>query len=305
MRTTPDFTLKQLTYLRALVNAGNFGAAAAASNISQPALSLQIQALEDQFGGQLIERRRGGLSLTPLGAAVLERANEILTVAEDLSALAVRAHEAPIGPVRLGLIPTVAPYLLPRILPGLKSALPDMAFVIREGRTSTLIGDLEANVIDVAILALPLEQNWLEAEPLLEEPFVLAVGPAFKAPRTKSVPIETVTGEDILLLEEGHCLRDQTIQACGINVSRALNQFGATSLSTIVEMVASGYGVTLLPEMSLEKEAADSRIRLFNLRAPRPTRELGVVWRTSSPYADFYRRMARLMTGGEPGDEQR
>ncbi len=295
MRAAPDFTLKQLTYLRALVNAGSFGAAAAASNITQPALSLQIQTLEEHFGGQLIERRRSGLSLTPLGAAVLERAHDILNIAEDLATLAVRAHEAPIGPVRLGLIPTVAPYLLPRILPGLKSNFSELAFIIREGRTSTLIADLENNVIDVAVLALPLETSSLEAEPLLEEPFVLATGADFKAPKTKTVAVSAIADQDILLLEEGHCLRDQTIQACGINVSRALNQFGATSLSTIIEMVASGYGVTLLPEMSLEKEAADKRIQLFRLRAPCPTRELGLVWRASSPYAEFYQRMAKAM----------
>lgn len=296
MRTAPDFTLKQLAYLRALVNAGNFSAAAAAANISQPALSLQIRALEDHFGGQLIERRRGGLTVTPLGEAVLERAHDILNSAEDLATLAVRAEDAPVGPVRLGLIPTVAPYLLPRILPELRQSFPDIPFAIREGRTSTLTADLDANAIDAAVLALPLEQPWLQSAPLFEEPFVLAVGPTFQAPRTKHIPVSAIAREDVLLLEEGHCLRDQTIQACGINVSRALNQFGATSLSTIIEMVANGYGVTLLPEMSLAKEATDTRIRLFPLKSPCPTRELGLVWRESSPYADFFRQMALVMT---------
>ncbi|MGI9405219.1 MAG: LysR substrate-binding domain-containing protein [Hyphomicrobiaceae bacterium] len=295
MRTAPDFTLKQLAYLRVVVNAGSFSSAAAAANVSQPALSLQIRTLEDHFGGQLVERRRDGLVLTTLGDAVLARAHNILNLAEELSTLVVRAHQAPVGPVRLGLIPTVAPYLLPRILPNLRSAFPDIEFAIREGKTGMLMADLEVNAIDAAVTALPTVEGMVECVPMFEEPFVLAVGPDFKAPRGKSVAVADLDKHDILLLEEGHCLRDQTIQACGINVARALNRFGATSLSTIVEMVASGYGVTLLPEMSLEKEAADTRIRLFSLRSPCPTREVGLVWRASSPYADFYGRMADAM----------
>jgi LysR family hydrogen peroxide-inducible transcriptional activator len=299
MKTVPEFTLKQLAYLRALVHAGSFGAASGVANISQPALSLQIQALEAHLGGQLVERRRAGLKLTPLGTAVLERANDILTRADDLSALAIQAHDVPAGPVRIGLIPTVAPYLLPRILPDLRQGFPDLAFAIREGKTTTLVAELEANVIDVAVMALPLGQSWLQAETLLEETFVLAVGPGFTAPRGKAIRTSDLSGNDVLLLEEGHCLRDQTIQACGINVNRALNRFGATSLSTIIEMVANDYGVTLLPEMSLEKEAADKRIRLYPLKEPCPTRQLGLVWRTSSPYSDFYNRMAAAISPGK------
>ena len=292
MRSAPDFTLKQLAYFRALVNTDSFGAAATATNISQPALSLQIQTLEDHFGGQLIERRRGGLKIAPLGTAVLEYAQDILNRAEELSTLKVQARDAPRDPVRLGLIPTVAPYLLPHILPDLRDTFPDVPLTIREGQTQTLIQDLESNAIDAAIMAVPTEPAWLDTARLFEEPFVLAAGPGFSPPKTRTVPISALKTEEILLLEEGHCLRDQTIQACGINVNRAINQFGATSLATIIEMVASGYGVTLLPEMALDKEAVDPRIRLFRLKAPCPTRELGLVWRMSSPYGDFYREMA-------------
>jgi len=300
MNSRPNITLKQLYYFHQLAGSSNFVTAAKAVHISQPALSLQIKALEESFGGQLIERSRKTITLTPLGEKVLLQTGEILAQVDTLNTLAIRENDTPDGPVRLGLIPTVAPYLLPKTFPALKENFPELQVAIREGRTSWLLDELLNNQIDIAIIALPIEQSGISTLALFEEPFIVATGPDFKAPKTKALTGQHLVGYDILLLEEGHCLRDQTIQACGINMNSALNQFGASSLATIVEMVANGFGITLLPRMSLEKEASDPRIRLFPIRSTGPkgkpiSRELGLAWRSSSPYAKLYRRMGKVI----------
>jgi len=154
---------------------------------------------------------------------------------------------------------------------------------------------LGTNRIDLAVVALPIEEPGVETASLFEEPFVVAAGLEFDRPGKHPVKGSELREQNILLLEEGHCLRDQTIQACGINVNTALNQFGASSLATIVEMVANGFGITLLPRMALEKEASDSRLKLFDMAMPGPSRELGIAWRTSSPYGSWYEEVGEVI----------
>ena len=300
MNSLPKVTLKQLYYFHQLAGSSNFVTAAKAVHISQPALSLQIKAMEESFGGQLIERSRKTITLTPLGNRVLAQTGEILAQVDNLNALVIHENDAPSGPVRLGLIPTVAPYLLPKTFPALRENFPELQIAIREGRTNRLLDELLNNQIDLAIIALPIEKNSINTLSLFEEPFIVATGPGFKPPKTNTLTGKHLLGHDILLLEEGHCLRDQTIQACGINMNSALNQFGASSLATIVEMVANGFGITLLPRMALEKEASDSRIKLFPIRSTDPkskaiSRELGLAWRSTSPYAKLYRRIGKVI----------
>ena len=302
MPTPPQITLKQLHYFEHLARSGNFSAAADAVNISQPAISLQIKALEETFGGPLIERNVKGVFLTPLGEEVRRQAADILASVVNLQELAITSESRPPGSTRLGLIPTVAPYLLPHIYPKLKKAFPDYSFAIREGRTNQLVEELLTNQIDIAIMALPLKDQNLLSRSLFVEPFWVAAGPGFSSDGRKQLGGKDLKAHDILLLEEGHCLRDQTIQACGINVGTALNSFGASSLGTVVEMVANGFGITLLPEMALKKEAADKRIQLFPMKAPGPSRELALVWRSTSPYGPFFGAVADIIADAK-GDE--
>ncbi|MEE9314711.1 MAG: hydrogen peroxide-inducible genes activator [Rhizobiaceae bacterium] len=297
MKSLSPITLKQLYYFNQLATSRNFSLAAEAVHISQPALSLQIKALEETFGGQLIERNRKATVLTPLGERVRLKAIQILSQVEELESLTISNNEAPSGPVRLGIIPTVAPYLLPKVFPALRQDFPELPIAIREGRTKRLFSDLLEDQIDLAIIALPVDQKGISTAPLFKEPFIVATGLNFLPPKTKNLTGKNLEGHDILLLEEGHCLRDQTIQACGINMNTALNQFGASSLTTIVEMVANGFGITLLPQMALEKEASDPRIKLFPIRTDGKaiTRELGIAWRSSSPYSKLFNHMGRTI----------
>ncbi len=300
MKSLSNITLKQLYYFDRLCEATSFSAAAKTVHISQPALSLQIKSLEETFGGQLVERNRKSISLTPLGKRVQERAILILQQMNKLDALTVHENDTPVGPIRLGLIPTVAPYILPKIFPALKEGFSNLEIAIREGRTSRLYKELMNDRIDIAIIALPTDKQYIRTFPLFEEPFIVATGPGFKPPKTETLTGKHLVGHNVLLLEEGHCLRDQTIQACGINMNTALNQFGASSLATIVEMVANGFGITLLPRMALEKEASDKRIKLFSIRNSgkngKPiSRELGLAWRASSPYSKLFEQMGSVI----------
>ncbi|MEE9375517.1 MAG: hydrogen peroxide-inducible genes activator [Rhizobiaceae bacterium] len=300
MKNLSSITLKQLHYFTVLSSSKSFSAAANIVHISQPALSLQIKALEQTFGGQLIERNKKSIILTPLGDQVRMKSATVLQQIEELELLIIRDHEHPVATVRLGLIPTVAPYLLPKIFPALRQDFNEIPILIREGRTKTLYKDILEDRIDLAIIALPIDEKGISYTPLFKEPFFVATGLDFKTPKTKTLTGKDLADYDILLLEEGHCLRDQTIQACGINMNAALNQFGASSLATIVEMVANGFGVTLLPQMALEKEASDPRIKLFPIRTLNANgkpinRELGLAWRSSSPYSALFQRMAKTI----------
>lgn len=284
-----------MRYAIALAETGRFGAAAARCNVTQPALSQQIRLLEDFCGTPAFDRLGKVVKPTPFGAEFIARAREVVARAEDLESFAVTQAGQPARPVRFGLIPTVAPYLLPSIFPALRTRLPRLDFAVSESRTDTLLAGLGAGTLDLALIATdpPGTGPRLTVEPLFTDAFVLASNEA--RGRTDPVQIASIARDTILLLDEGHCLRDQAIAACGLAIEPGQNSFAATSLSTIIEFVANGQGVTLLPEIALRKETTDPRIHIRPLAAPGAGRVLRLVWRRASPFSAIFTEIAVII----------
>jgi LysR family transcriptional regulator, hydrogen peroxide-inducible genes activator len=278
-----NVSIRQLRYFQALAQTLHFGRAADGCAVSQPALSMQIQELEKELGVQLIERTRAGAKLTPTGQEIARRAGLILASVRDLADYARHTGRVLAGPLRLGVIPTIAPYLLPKLLPKLRGAHPDLDLHLREAQTQYVLADLAGGRLDAALLALPTDEPEIETLELFEDAFVLVL-PAGRAlpPKAPATP-ELFENERLLLLEEGHCLRDQALSFCSLKQVQNLDTFGTSSLSTLVQMVANGFGVTLLPRMSLEMEAQRGDVRLLEFAAPKPSRKIGLAWRKSSP----------------------
>lgn len=287
-----NITMKKLRYFEALAQHGHFGRAADACAISQPALSLQMKELEDSLGAPLIERGAKRIRLTPLGEAFAARARDILGSVEALSDLA-RSDRPLGGRFRFGVIPTVAPYLLPALINGLKTAYPQVDLRPREAVTQRLIEDLTGGRLDAAILALPISEPTLHEEPLFDEEFVL-VRPANDA--KKPVPNAAKLSEmRLLLLEEGHCFRDQALSFCNMSTAARGDLIEGSSLSTLVQMVGAGLGVTLIPEMAVPVETRLPSVTIARLPRPRPTRTIGMVWRKTNPLSDQFRKVAALV----------
>jgi LysR family hydrogen peroxide-inducible transcriptional activator len=274
-------TLRQLHYFTALVRHRHFGQAASACAVSQPALSMQIKELEREVGVDLVERRGGEFALTVTGAEVARRAERILASARDLVDFG-RHRELLSGRLRLGAIPTLAPYLLPKLLPRLKSTYKTLQLELRETQTSQLVYDLIAGELDCALLALPAEYPEIETLALFEDRFLLAVPSSEPMPR-RPLKVSDLHQRRLLLLEEGHCLRDQALAFCAAKGRESTAAFGSTSLTTVMQMVANGYGVTLLPEIAGQAEFHDKRVSLRRFAAPEPGRTIGLAWRTTSP----------------------
>lgn len=285
-----NLTLKQLRYVEALARHGHFGRAAEASAISQPALSMQIKELEEAFGLALFERSSRHVRLTGFGEAVLERAQGILRAVEELDDLGRAARDSLVGRLRLGVIPTIAPYLLPRIIGALNHDYPEIDLHIRETMTPRLLEDLAAGRLDTAILALPVSEPTLIEVPLHDEEFVL-VRPQRDA--DKPVPdAQALAQMRLLLLEEGHCFRDQALSFCNIRSPLAKGGLDGSSLSTLVQMVGAGIGVTLIPEMAVAVETRSADVAVSRFARPQPKRTIGMVWRRSSPLSDQLNGMA-------------
>jgi len=274
--------------LDALARHGSFGRAADECSISQPALSMQIRELERELGVELVTRRQGGATvLTEAGTEVARRAGSILSAARDLSDCVCRNRPLLNGPLRLGVIPTLAPYVLPLLLPELERSYPDLRLDLLETQTKTLVSELAQGTLDVLLLALPLEKVEFETVTLFSDRFVLAVPANDPLPERARVTRRDVSARELLLLEEGHCLRDQALIFCG-DRDRAHDKLGATSLATVLQMVASSYGVTLLPEVAIDVEVRDERVKLLRFIEPQPRRDIGLAWRSTSPRkADF------------------
>ena len=268
-------TLRQLRYLTALADERHFGRAAAACHVTQPALSMQIRDLEAELDLVLVERGRGGAVLTEEGEALAERARALTAGVRDLEDFARERRGVRSRRLTLGVIPTIAPYLLPKVLPVLQEAIPELDLKIRETRTSQLLTELVAGELDAVIAALPLAGEGIEVAPLFEDRFLLA-SPA--ADPLAAVDPRQLPGDRLLLLEEGHCLRDQALGACEIS---DLSTFGATSLTTLLHLVAHGQGVTLLPQMAAA-DLADPRIVLTRFADPEPRRKVAMAWRSAS-----------------------
>ena len=287
-------TLRQLRYLSSLARTRHFGRAAEDCAISQPALSMQIRELERELGAELIERRPGEIALTDTGLDVAQRADAILAATRDLVDFA-RHRDVLSGELTLGIIPTLAPYLLPRVLPRLQMAHPKLRLDVRETQTKTLLEELSAGSLDVVMLALPVEGADIETLPLFTDAFLLAVPAADKL--RGRVAAEDVDQSRLILLEEGHCLRDQALAFCGAPRRDAAASLGATSLTTVMQMVANGYGVTLLPEVAVDAELRDPRVRLLRFEPPEPARTIGLAWRRTSPRGQDFKALGKIVAG--------
>lgn len=281
-------SLKQLRYFDAVARFGHFGRAADHCAVTQPALSMQIQDLERELGLKLVERRRGGIRLTGQGREIARRAAQILASVRDLKDHAQHLAEGLSGTLQLGVIPSVAPYLLPRFLPKLRETYPSLDVRIRETQTAQLTRELLEGELDLLIVALPVEQPDIETIRLFEDRFLLAL-PASRRidSRVRATP-DILKGDRLLLLEEGHCLRDQALTFCDLRQVETIDTFGASSLTTLVQMVANGLGLTLLPEICLDVEAERAALNIMRFAEPEPSRTLGLAWRATSPRkADF------------------
>jgi LysR family hydrogen peroxide-inducible transcriptional activator len=298
-----NLTLRQLRYVEALARHGHFGRAAEACAVSQPALSMQIRALEEGLGAALVERGAREARLTAFGEAFVQRARDILRAVDELGDLARASQDRLAGRLRIGVIPTVAPYLLPRIISDLTRASADIDIHVRETVTPRLIAELAEGRLDTAIVALPVSEPAFTEAALFPEEFVL-VRPAADADRP--VPgAEALREMRLLLLEEGHCFRDQALSFCRLDSGPPRELLDASSLSTLVQMVAAGIGVTLIPEMAVAVETRSAAVSVARLGEPRPTRTIGMIWRRSNPLgprlrqlADVVRRSAETLRAG-------
>lgn len=289
-------TLKQLRYLSALAEHRHFGRAADACAVTQPALSMQIRDLERDIAADLVERRPGEVVFTATGREVAERAERILTAVNDLVDVARHRGRSLTGLFRLGVIPTVAPYLLPPLLPALHARFPELRLDIRETQTGTLLRELRRGQLDAALVALPVEAADLDVRELFADAFHLAVPAGDPLKPDAEVTAQDVARRKLILLEEGHCLRDQALSFCAAAPPDLAAGLGATSLATVMQMVANGYGVTLVPQIALAVEARDPRVKVLRFRAPAPARSLGLTWRRTSPRKADFEAFAQVVT---------
>jgi LysR family transcriptional regulator, hydrogen peroxide-inducible genes activator len=278
-----DIKLKDLRYLVAVADARHFGRAADKCFVSQPTLSAQLKKLEDYLGVQLIERQPKNVTLTEAGEQIVARARRMLEASEEVVTLA-RAHRDPLaGRLRLGLLPTIGPYLLPRVAQPIRKALPRLELRLYEYQTAQMLEKLEVGDLDLGILALPVDVEGLEARELFTEAFTVAVPDQHRLAKRDSVRVDDLDGETLLLLEDGHCLRDQALEVCSRVGTHEKQDFRATSLETLRQMVATGAGITLLPELAGKGAYGNARgvvIRPFT--RPAPVRHVGAVWRKTT-----------------------
>ncbi|ARJ64818.1 LysR family transcriptional regulator [Magnetospirillum sp. ME-1] len=291
-------TLRQLRYLVALDEHRHFGRAAEACLATQSTLSAGLQELENLLGVTLVERTKRKVLMTPLGEEVAARGRELLRGAEDIADLA-RAHGKPLcGRLRLGVIPTIAPFLLPRALPGLRRLYPDLKLILREDLTARLLERLTSGELDAAVLALPYDAPEMEMEALFTDPFVLACPPGHPLAARDSVGSADLAAADLLLLEEGHCLRDHALAACSLPAPRRGEGMLGTSLGTLVQMVATGMGVTLLPRLAVEAGILTGTDLVTRPLVGGGARLLGLAWRKSSARKDEFRLLGKVLFGG-------
>jgi LysR family transcriptional regulator, hydrogen peroxide-inducible genes activator len=276
-------THKQLRYFDALARHGHFGRAADACAISQPALSMQIKELEETLGGVLLERGARHIGLTKFGEEVAQRVRDILRSVDELGDFARASRDQLAGRLRVGMIPTIAPYLLPTVIGNLTRLHPELDIHVRETLTPKLIQELREGRLDTAIVALPVSEPSLTEVALFAENFLLV-----RPGEAEGTPVPTVKAlreMRLLLLEEGHCFRDQALSFCNMHASPPREVLDASSLSTLVQMVSAGIGVTLIPEMAVAVETRSAPVSVARFKNPQPSRTIGMVWRKTSPLA--------------------
>ena len=296
-----ELKLKDLRYLVALADQRHFGRAAARCFVSQPTLSAQLKKLEQSLGVQLIERAPNRVALTEAGEQIVARARRIIEASEELVALAAQGRDPLAGKLRVALLPTIGPYLLPHVMRALRKKLPRLELRLYEYQTAPMLERLREGELDLGIVALPVELAGLEARELYREAFTVALPERHRLAERDAVRAADLKGETLLLLEEGHCLRDQALEVCaGTGVSQR-EDFRATSLETLRQMVAAGAGVTLLPELASRGAYGNARgIELRPFVRPAPVRHIGAVWRKTTPRRAAIDAVARLITEHVP-----
>lgn len=276
-------SLRQLRYLDALARERHFGRAAERCAVSQSTLSGGIQELESLLDARLVERTKRRVALTPLGEEIVQRARRVLGEAEDLADLAAAAREPLTGVVRMGVIPTIAPFLLPRLLPALRRAYPRLRLFLKEELTARLVEDLRAGALDVLLIALPYDCGDVQTAILFDDAFQLACHRDHPLATADPAPLEAVSADSLFLLQDGHCLRDHALAACDLLGERHRQSFEATSLHTLVQMVDNGLGITLLPQLAIDAGILDGTDMVVRPIAGEPQlRQIGLVWRPRS-----------------------
>lgn len=290
-------TLRQLQYLKLLAEHGSFSRAAEAAHVSQPALSSGVQELEKILGAPVVERTRGQIQLTAVGEEAVKRAADVLARAEDLVEAAKNAGKPLSGRFRLGVIPTIAPFLLPAKLPGLTAAHPKLRLFLREDLTPRLVAALKAGTLDAAVIALPYDLAGLETATIGSDEILAAAPAGHRLAAEGALVPGALRADDLILLEDGHCLRDQALAAFDIEAPRGEDVFAATSLHTLVQMIGSGLGVSFLPEMAVKAGLADTpSVVVRRLEGAAPRREIVVAWRSGSSRAKEARMLAEALT---------
>lgn len=285
--------LRDLQYLVALAEHKHFGRAAEASFVSQPTLSTQIKKLEDELGVALVERTPRKVLLTETGREIAQRARQVLGEVEQIRTIARRTADPESGSVHLGIFPTLGPYLLPHVIPAIRARFPRLELLLTEEKTEVVLRLLREGRLDAGILALPIHDEQLHQEFLFEEPFLLAVPEGHALAGRKTLKLGDLAEQTLLLLEDGHCLRDQALEVCQLAGAGERTGFRATSLETLRQMVAANVGVTLLPTLAVKPPVAPSAdIHLIEFRGDAPSRRIAMVWRKSSAMAPFLERLA-------------
>ncbi|TDR48616.1 LysR family transcriptional regulator [Tahibacter aquaticus] len=285
--------LRDLRYLVALAEHKHFGRAADASFVSQPTLSTQIKKLEDELDVSLVERTPRKILLTEVGREIAARARHVLDEVDQIKAIARRTKDPESGTLRLGIFPTLGPYLLPHVIAGLRRRFPRLELLLIEEKTETLLQRLREGRLDTAVLALPLHDDQLHAEVLFDEPFLLAVPQQHRLAKRKSLSMDDLESESLLLLEDGHCLRDQALDVCQLAGANERDGFRATSLETLRQMVAANVGITLLPQLAVLPPVVQSEaIQLLPFRGQAPSRRIALIWRKSSAMKAFLATLA-------------
>lgn len=301
-------TLQELRYLVALADKGHFARAAEACNVGQPTLSMQMKKLEDYLCVTLFERNKHRLQPTQIGDQVIERARAILSLVDEIRELASGTHDPMTGALRLGVIPTLGPYLIPHLLPAIHSDLHNLHLYLREDLTSNLLDRLRQGSLDALLLALPVRGDDIEVMELFREAFVVALPKGHGLAAQRQISQAALQGENMLLLEEGHCLRDQALAICGAAASDQREELKATSLETLRQMVAAGVGCTLLPGLAALPGVGSINGGMVEIRSfepPEPVRTIGLVWRHGYPREATIRSLGELILANLPAAAER
>jgi len=292
--TLNDISLRQLEYVVAVADTLGFHKAAARCHVSQPTLSAQVQQLESVLGVRIFERDRRRVLVTSAGADLVARARRVLLEAGDLLSAAARLQDPYAGTIRIGVIPTIAPYLLPEIVPKVSARYPKLSLLFREDRTADIVRQLQAGTLDAGLVALEADLGGCAHADIATDPFVAALPKGHALARKHRLDVTDLESENVLLLEEGHCFRDQALALCN-TVKATEAPFRATSLATLAQMVSSGAGITLLPSMAVPVENRRGQLEVRPFIKPVPGRTISLVWRASSPLANVFTALAKTL----------